>query len=646
MREQIDTFCARAILVIVLFILAWSALAYGGMNPVAFLVIQCATVLALALWAVRFWVQRPFRLLWPPTCWGVVAFLIYALVRCRSVEVEYAARQELIQVILYGTLFLVVLNNLNRKHSATFVSVALIGVGFVTAMLALFQFASHYPMIWGFKRLHQYLGRGSGTFVNPDHLAGFLGMIVPLALAYTVMSRFSATVKVLLAYSAVTMLAGILVTLSRGGILATVIALVVFCGVLLAQRDFWKSALVILCVLTALAGLALTQFDSVQKRFDESIKGNTVEDDRRLYWAAAWELTERSPVLGIGPGHFDVEFPSLRPWSVQGRPQFVHNEYLNTLCEYGLVGIAIVAGALTLLFWGAFQTWKTLRRGDHDLGSRFSDRSAFVVGATVGLGALMLHCIVEFNMHIVGVAVTAVALMALLAAQIRFATEYYWMNPGRIGKILLTVLAAAALAYLSKQGLRKGEQIYWLGQAKAEQTRPDGVLACVSKAQQAEPMDWEEDYKIGDYLWSLSLLDGSDYKDRARQAMAWYTKSMQLNRFDAYAPVACGMCLDRMGDVQEATGYFLIAIRNDPRNTYVCLETARHCIELGELAAAKQWILNGAFKWDATQVAAEEFQKLEQLMADPLFVAGADQVRTNRTQAFQQEIAPLLEGPK
>jgi tetratricopeptide (TPR) repeat protein len=258
----------------------------------------------------------------------------------------------------------------------------------------------------------------------------------------------------------------------------------------------------------------------------------------------------------------------------------------------------------------------------------------------------MLHCIVEFNMHIVGVAVTAVALMALLAAQIRFATEYYWMNPGRIGKILLTVLAAAALAYLSKQGLRKGEQIYWLGQAKAEQTRPDGVLACVSKAQQAEPMDWEEDYKIGDYLWSLSLLDGSDYKDRARQAMAWYTKSMQLNRFDAYAPVACGMCLDRMGDVQEATGYFLIAIRNDPRNTYVCLETARHCIELGELAAAKQWILNGAFKWDATQVAAEEFQKLEQLMADPLFVAGADQVRTNRTQAFQQEIAPLLEGPK
>jgi len=40
LRERMDSFCARAILVVVLFILAWGPLAFGGMDATAFLVIQ------------------------------------------------------------------------------------------------------------------------------------------------------------------------------------------------------------------------------------------------------------------------------------------------------------------------------------------------------------------------------------------------------------------------------------------------------------------------------------------------------------------------------------------------------------------------------------------------------------------------------
>jgi len=645
-----DTFCARSILLIVLFILAWTPLAYGGMDPYAFLVMQGATVLALVLWMVRLWVQRPFRLLWPPMCWAVLAFLLYALPRCRLVPVEYAGRQELIQVLLYGTLFLVVLNNLNRKNSATWVIVTLIAVGFVTAMFAIYQFASGYPMIWGFKRIFpQYVGRGSGTFIDPDHLACFLGMTVSLALSFTVISRFSATIKVLLAYSAVTMLVGIVVTLSRGGILATVTGLVLFCGLLLAQRDFWKSALVMLCVLAGLGMFALSQFESVQKRFNEVVKNDKVSDGRQYYWAAAWQLTKRDPIWGVGPGHFDVEFPALRAWEVQSRPEFVHNEYLNMLCEWGAVGISIVSAGCILLLWGIYQVWQTFRKPSNELGSRFSDRSAFVVGGTIGIVILMLHSIVEFNMHIAGVAVTAITLVALLAAQTRFATEQYWKNPGRIGKILLTVAAAAAVGFLSMQGLHKGTEEYWLGRARAARNQPEQVIAFATKALEAEPMDWEASYKMGDYLWSLSLLDRSDYLDRAKQAMTWYAKAMQLDPFDAYAPVACGKCLDRIGgSPEESTRYFVKALQNDPHNTYIAMELGRHCIELGELAAARRWMWDGGLKWssESTDVDVGEIQQLDRLMADPLYTVAADMIRTNKSPLLQQEIAPLLKGPK
>jgi MFS family permease len=487
------------------------------------------------------------------------------------------------------------------------------------AMFAMFQSATHYPMIWGFRRLDQYMGRGSGTFINPNHLAGYLGMAVPVALAYTVMSRFSPTIKVLLAYSAVTMLAGIVVTLSRGGILAMVVALVIFCGVLLAQRDFWRSALVMLCILTALAAVAVSQFESVQRRFEVAFKHDKVENGRQFYWAAAWQLSKRDIIWGIGPGHFDVEFPSVRPWEVQSRPHYAHNDYLNTLCEWGVLGMSIVAAACGLLYFGVFQVWHALRRPSNELGSRFSDRTAFVVGATVGLVALMLHCIVDFDMQIPAVAVTAVTLMALLAAQARFATERFWRNPGRFGKILLKSVAAAAIAYLSAQGLHKGKETYWLARAKAEQTQPERIIAFATKAHEAEPMDGEADYKMGDYLWSLSVLEGPDYLDRAKQAMTWYAQAMQLNPFDAYAPLACGMCLDRLGQTRAAKPYFELAHRNDPHNTYIALEEGRHSIELGDYAAAKQWF-DDALKMEASAVAVAETQKLERIMTNPLFM--------------------------
>jgi O-antigen ligase len=671
MGESVDTFCARAILLIFLVILAWGPMAFGAKYPAAFLVIQALTVAALALWVVRFWVQRPFRLLWPPICWAVLAFVLYAVARCQWVDVEYAGRQQLVRVLVYGALFFLALNNLNRKRSATLVSLMLVAVGFGLALLAVFQFALHPTPIWGVPLKEQYLGRGSGTFMNPNHLACLLGMTVPLALAFTVMGRVSATTRVLLAYGAVVMLAGIAVSISRGGIMTAIITMVVFCGVLLTQRDFWRPALALLCVLTALGVGAASQFDSIQKRFQTMIVRDNITDYRPYYWAGACQLFRRAPAWGIGPGHFDVEFPSVRPMKVQDRPTYVHNDYLNTLCDWGVVGLGLIAAACGLLCWSLWQVWQSLRKPSHELGSKFSDRSAFVVGAAIGVLAVMLHCIVEFNMQIPALAVTAVTLMALLAGQTRFATERYWINPGRLGKILLTAVAAALLGYLSAQGLRKGAETCWLARANAgnimdtasgfvdpmltswldlihpQHNTPESVITLLTKAHEAEPMNWETDYLLGEYIWQFGLLEGSDSLDRARQALDWYARVIPLNRFDACAPIGCGMCLDRLGRVAEATPYFRTALRNDPHNGFVALEVARHCIELGDLAAAKKWLEQGALRYSATDVAVAETQNLEQLMADPLYVAAAGLLRTNQGRHWEGAADdPLLEGPK
>ena len=155
------------------------------------------------------------------------------------VEVHYVGREQLTHVVVYVALFFVILNNLNSKESATIVAMTLVIVGFVVAFLGVVQFVKHDPTIWGAPRPAMYLARGSGTFLNPNNFAGYLEMIVPLALGYTIMSRFGPTIKVLLAYSVLAMLAGIAASVSRGGILAVAAGtLILLCMVLLAHRDF------------------------------------------------------------------------------------------------------------------------------------------------------------------------------------------------------------------------------------------------------------------------------------------------------------------------------------------------------------------------------------------------------------------------
>ena len=150
--------CERGILAAVLAILVWGPLAYGAVrvNPdsqepahlYGLLVIQGLTALAVALWAARFFTQQPFRLLWPPMCWAVLAFVLYAIVRCQEAELSYVARQNLRCVILYGVLFFVIVNNLNRRESATAAAVALIAVAVGESFFAFFQFTTHYAKVW------------------------------------------------------------------------------------------------------------------------------------------------------------------------------------------------------------------------------------------------------------------------------------------------------------------------------------------------------------------------------------------------------------------------------------------------------------------------------------------------------------------
>ena len=79
-REATDKFCERGILALVLAILVFTPLAFGGHSqpPVGskidfllvapFNFVQWLTLAVMALWAARLWLMPRPKLLWPPVC--------------------------------------------------------------------------------------------------------------------------------------------------------------------------------------------------------------------------------------------------------------------------------------------------------------------------------------------------------------------------------------------------------------------------------------------------------------------------------------------------------------------------------------------------------------------------------------------------
>jgi len=116
---------------------------------------------------------------------------------------------------------------------------------------AVFQFVTSSDRVWTF--ISPYKHRASGTYISPNHLAGLLDMILPLALCWMLVSRTKILTKVFIGYAALAIAGGLAVTLSRGGWAATTLTLVVFFGVLLSNRMYRVPSIVLLVFLTLAA---------------------------------------------------------------------------------------------------------------------------------------------------------------------------------------------------------------------------------------------------------------------------------------------------------------------------------------------------------------------------------------------------------
>jgi O-antigen ligase len=620
-RETLDHWCERSILGLMLGILIFGPLAMGAVDAPEFLVIQGLTVAVMLVWGLRLWISPKPKLLWPPLSWVVLAFAALAIGRYLTADIEYVARLEMIQVLMYAFLFFAIVNNLHRQESVQIISFTLIFMAMAISCFAVYQFLTHSNRVWDY--VSPYVGRASGTYISPNNFAGFLEMLLPLAAALVLVGRMKPVVRILLGYSALVMLVGMAVTFSRGGWVAVVVALLVLLGTLIFHRNHRLPAFLLLAVLavggTVFVTNYLSQTLSYMRRVNTDLqdKPENVLNLRRGMWTAAEQMWRDHFWWGVGPAHYDYRFRDYRPENIQMSPDRAHNDYLNLLADWGATGGIIVLAGLVTFGAGWRKTWKYVRPAENDFGRGLSNRFAFFLGASAGLFALAIHSVVDFNLHIPANAILGVTLLALLSSNLRFATERYWLGARLPVKMPVTLALVAGVAYLSCQGWRRGHEALWLARAEQLPNFSTQRAAALNTAFAFEPMDFETAYNIGECFRTQSFDGGQNYEDLARAAMQWYARGMKLNPHDGYNYLRYGMCLDWLDKHDEAGLYFNRADALDPNGYYTAANVGWHYVQVGNYAAARPWLERSLrLGWNGNDMASFYLDTVERKLVE------------------------------
>lgn len=154
----------------------------------------------------------------------------------------------------------------------------------------------------------------------------------------------------------------------------------------------------------------VSQLDRSLKRWDQAEKTIT-QDARWLVDEAALSALPDAGPLGFGPGTFSVVFPSFNRFDkrASGDWLFLHNDYLQTLMEWGWLGGSL---ALLICFGGVAIAVRRLtnRRERKQWSPR---RRQFLPLAVLALAGVGLHAAVDFPLQISSIQLYAATFLGI-----------------------------------------------------------------------------------------------------------------------------------------------------------------------------------------------------------------------------------------
>ena len=317
-------------------------------------------------------------------------------------------------LVLAGVLLVV--HTKSKKRLRLLVEI-IIAIGLISAAFALLRQATQENA--GFFLPYLRPGFGYAQFINRDHFAFMIEMVLGLTLGIAVCRGVLGTRLALYLIAAVPMWISLVLVNSRGAILSMLCQVLILAWLLSSSRTahpmegeetptrprIWlfrkarslavRAVLVIALLAAAVVGVIFVGGDSLVRKLDAI----SIELDPKIaesytlrlnIWQATRELIKAHPVAGVGFGGYWIAIAKYHHSTGEITPQEAHSDYLELAASGGLVGLAI----------GIWLVAAFILAARRKLLSADNYNRAVTLGALAGIVTVAIHSLVDYGLHI------------------------------------------------------------------------------------------------------------------------------------------------------------------------------------------------------------------------------------------------------
>jgi len=406
-----------------------AVLEFGGTEPISFAVVEVFLAAAAAFFLLfPRWNAFPFSyrlLLAPAMLMGLVLLQLCPLPAswvgvaegktwdggahfARLTIEPFATRAHFLTlltcVIAFFLAYLVSQDARRKRHLV----VAIVALGSFEALYGLAQYLTGWQRIFTYVKKYD-LEEATGTYVNRNHYAGFLEMVLPFTLALALyefgkpykkppealskLRRLAARPNLqkftLWVFIASLLFTALIYSRSRMGIISACTSVLMMFGILL----FNKKAALPLCAAFLILSVGLALWigpGPIVNRF-QGVSEEYAQNSRLSIWRDTVNLIRQHPWLGTGLGTFPIAYTAVQTTFLGQFVNHAHNDYLELASD---LGIPAALGLVVCIVWRLARSVQTSR-----LAKDHYDRF-LALGCAGGVVAILLHSLADFNLYI------------------------------------------------------------------------------------------------------------------------------------------------------------------------------------------------------------------------------------------------------
>jgi len=306
-----------------------------------------------------------------------------------------ATRESVLKLVTYFVLAFVVIQLFADASVLTWrrTGIAVLAFGFIFSFLSILQFFwNPVRILW----VGHDLATPFGPYVDRDHYAGLMEMVIPVSASYVLSRRQRDPLNGLLWFAVLVPIVSLLLTGSRGGFVAILAEIAILGWVLIWRNPLPGRRIRVAATGLVLVGVAALFFWLVptlvlHKLGTASNYVPAAGGGRLVLWRGALEIFGDHPLLGAGMGSFVTAYPRYQLDAQDLIVEHAHNDYIEALTETGLLGGVLILAALGLFLRVVFA----------NLAVQLKREAGWIqLGAAIACCGLLVHSFADFNLHL------------------------------------------------------------------------------------------------------------------------------------------------------------------------------------------------------------------------------------------------------